>query len=238
MRQLLLILLAVPVISYPSPGIIRLSLYDPVVHELICDKGVNSTIKALVSHGKCVYRRIDSAYDALLEKCWHDTTGIEFPSSRQEWVKFYCNNTHPWILKNLAEHCFISRYKKKVELDDFNYITDRCISFELDDEDREGVGAEHVSDEDEEEYYERDCKTQTITEENDKNDCALRLAHENRIKKICVENDTKLIQEEIHQHKCIERAAPTELDIVKFCWNVVIKKPYPRNDAGWKELSL
>ena len=127
----------------------------------------------------------------------------------------------------------MSSWKKKVSFTNLRWFSlyDK-IQFALDDEDWEGVGSEMESVAHDPDYY-SDQRCNNITNENEKTDCA----YENHVRKICVENDTKLLQEEIHQHKCIERAAPTRMEIVKFCWNIVIKKPYPVNDEEWKDLT-
>ena len=244
MKLILLLFLAVPVTPliyapdvdlriYIYAAEIYLPLYGEHAHNLICKTKLSSSINTLEKYGSSVFKHIDSKYHPLLLKCWHETTGIEYPCSREEFVTFYCNNTSPWILKNLAEHCFMSSWKKKVSFTNLRWFSlyDK-IQFALDDEDWEGVGSEMESVAHDPDYY-SDQRCNNITNENEKTDCA----YENHVRKICVENDTKLLQEEIHQHKCIERAAPTRMEIVKFCWNIIIKKPYPVNDEEWKDLT-
>ena len=244
MKVILLLVLTVPVtpLIYAPDGNLRIDVYAPDVYlplygehvyNLICNTGLSSTIKSLENYGTRLYNHIDSKYYPLLSNCWQETIGIEYPSSREEWVTFYCNNTSPWILKNLADHCFISSWKKKVSFHNLRELAfyDH-IDFGLDDEDWQGVGSQMESVAHHQDYY-SDQRCNNITNKNQKNECA----YENLFRKICIENDTKVLQEEIHQHKCIERAAPTKMEIVKFCWNIVIKKPYPKNDEGWKDLT-
>ena len=235
---LLLVSLAGPVLA-KSPAFVKLSLYDPVVYSLICRDRLNSTIDGLKRNGRCLETMVDDKYLPLLQKCWHNTTGIEYPSSTEAWITFYCDHKTPWVLKNMAEHCFINRWKKKVEAFEFEVWTDHCVNFEVSETDLEDVGSERRSGEDGDDgsYYDKDCRDHTIDEENDKNECAVRLAHDNRIKKICKENDTKTTLDEIRHHKCIERAAPNQVDIITLCWNIIMKMPYPETDEGWRNLT-
>ena len=232
MKVILLLVLAVPVTPWIYAPNVRLALYGEDVYNLICKTGLNSTIKSLERHGRRLYECTNSTYYPVLCNCWQEITGIQYPSSREEWRKFYCNNTSSWIRKNLAEHCFISKWKKKIDFDNFKDTVGYCINFELDDEDWEGVGSEMPSVPPDQDYY-SDKRCNNVSNEDKKIECA----HENFVRKICVQNNTKVIQEAIHQHKCIERAAPTKLKIVQFCWNIVIKKPYPKNDKEWKDLT-
>ena len=244
MKVILLLVLTVPVtplIYAPDGNLpiyvyapdIYLPLYGKHVYNLICNTELSSTIKSLEIYGTRLYKHIDSKFYPLLRKCWRETTGIEYPSSREDWVAFYCNNTSPWILKNLADHCFISSWKKKVSFNNLRELAlDEHINFGLDDDDWQGVGSEMESVAHHQDYY-SDQRCNNITKNSEKTECV----HENLIRKICIENDTKIFQKEIYQHKCIERAAPTKMEIVKFCWNIVIQKPYPNNNEGWKDLT-
>ena len=141
---LLLVSLAGPVLA-KSPAFVKLSLYDPVVYSLICRDRLNSTIDGLKRNGRCLETMVDDKYLPLLQKCWHNTTGIEYPSSTEAWITFYCDHKTPWVLKNMAEHCFINRWKKKVEAFEFEVWTDHCVNFEVSETDLEDVGSERRS---------------------------------------------------------------------------------------------
>jgi hypothetical protein len=224
-----------------APAYIRLSLYDPITNHLICKDKLNTTIfeGGLERIGKCLENHVEDKFLPLLHKCWHNTSGIEYPASTTDWINFYCNHREPWIYKNMAEHCFLKRWMNKVDDRDFFLTYAACSNFDFEPYELQGIGSERKPYEDEEEpddetnYYERACKEHTLDEESDKSECAVRLAHEARMKKICVEKDTKTSWQEIFQHKCIERAAPNQPDIIEFCWNIVMKTQYPETDDAW-----
>ena len=92
-------------------AVIRINLYSKLAHNFICKDGMNSTITALAQYGKCIESSVDDNYKDWLDKCWHEVAGVEYPTSRHEWASFYCQHKDPWILKNMADHCFISRWK-------------------------------------------------------------------------------------------------------------------------------
>ena len=236
MKVILLLVLAVPVTPFYFTPHLKLPLYGEDVYNLICKTGLNSTIIGLERYGDRLYGHINSTHYPLLRKCWKEIIGIDYPSYREDWVTFYCNNTSPWIPKNLAEHCFISSWKKKVDFSNFEDTTDYYIDFDLDDEDWEGVGSEMQTVLHDEDYY-SDKRCNNITDNYDKTNCVQKIAQENLVRKVCVENDTKAIQEAIHQHKCMERAASAKMKILNFCWNIIIKKAYPANDEEWKDLT-
>jgi len=137
----------------------------------------------------------------------------------------------------MADHCFISRWKNKVPVFEFDHLIDHCLNFELDAQDKQGVASEYKEtpsgyddgrDDDE-------CDGHTVTDENDKDECSMKRAHKERMNKICIKNDTRLTQDEIYHQKCIERVSPADPDIFKFCWRAVTRKKYPSNDHDWKD---
>ena len=70
------------------------------------------------------------------------------------------------------------------------------MSFKLDAQDKEGVASEcyeenNCSDDNK-------CDKHTITDEYDKKYCSMKQAYEDRIDKICYDNDTQLTQDEIY----------------------------------------
>src|ERR1700689_1275496 len=91
---------------------IRGNFYSNTTYNLICRDKLDSAIITLTYLGKCIENRVDNKYLPLLKKCWNET-GVEYPTSNNEWTSFYCNNKSPWIIKNMAEHCFIARFKGK-----------------------------------------------------------------------------------------------------------------------------
>jgi len=81
-----------------------------------------------------------------------------------------------------------------------------------------------------------ECDGHTVTDDNDKDEFSMKQTYKDRINKICSENDTRLIQDEIFHQKCIERVSPADTDTSKFCLRAVTKKKYLSNDQDWKDL--
>src|SRR6266404_899670 len=94
---------------------------------------------------------------------------------------FYCNNKAPWIIKNMAEHCFITRFKdKRQKIQD---LTSLCLHFYI----------YKLVDITEDPFPEKEDEcigyivTDTVTNENDKRECTIKHVLKQRFNKICVE---------------------------------------------------
>ena len=170
-------------------AVIQLNIYSKLVHNFICRDGMNSTITALAQYGKCIESHVDDNYKDWLHKCWHEVAGVEYPTSRDEWTSFYCQHKEPWVLKNIADHCFISRWKTKVGYFKFKDLTNDCVSFELDAQDIKGVASEC----NESVYY--DIMRHMFADEENKEYRLMKQAYKDMIDKIC--SDTQLTQDEI-----------------------------------------
>lgn len=95
-------------------------LFTDEANKEICTNKNPEFIGPLVEDFQCMENKIKLVIpDKLtaLKDCWKNSLGIEYPSKDEDWVNIYCqSNKAPYILTNIANHCFLRKYIKQEEI--------------------------------------------------------------------------------------------------------------------------
>lgn len=214
----------------------RTLIYLPIINlELISDDQFKQAVcslrdfryvSSLTCHQDCLNEKIAKIEGGpeALEQCWENLAGQQPPQGQREIVKFFCQHHNAWILKNIADHCVLSNvtrgFTNRYLLRDLS----RCPGISLFARKFASPRALEVTPRTYEHVRrEKDIFSplMTMLEANEK------------IHRICILNDAKLLEKQMIENECFLASHPDKREEIFDCWEKMTNTTYPRSKTDW-----